>query len=88
MGHTGRHGSLAAPLVSQTTKFPPWDLARSQRAYVLLPLPPRKKLLIVYSDHIVRNLTYARIQAVADLTASYPGIKTRSTDAERHALTN
>eukprot|EP00957_Ditylum_brightwellii_P150510 11460821-Ditylum_brightwellii.AAC.1 len=78
----GRHGSLVAPLLSQTTKFPPGNKARCQKAYVLLPLPPRRELLIVYGKHIVQILTYARIRAVADPTTSYPGLKPRSIAAE------
>eukprot|EP00957_Ditylum_brightwellii_P038646 2921438-Ditylum_brightwellii.AAC.1 len=46
MGPTGRYGSLAAPHVSQTTKFPSGNLARRQKTYVLLPLPPHRELQI------------------------------------------
>eukprot|EP00957_Ditylum_brightwellii_P122195 9318148-Ditylum_brightwellii.AAC.1 len=56
MGPMGRHRSLAPPLVSQSTKFPSGNSARRQRAYVLLPNPPRRELLIVYGNHIVKFL--------------------------------
>eukprot|EP00957_Ditylum_brightwellii_P025122 1901571-Ditylum_brightwellii.AAC.1 len=88
MGPTGRHGLLAAPLVSQNTKFPPGYSARHQKAYVFLPLPPCRELLIVYGDHIARILVYARIPTIADPTASSLGIKPKLTAVERHALTN
>eukprot|EP00957_Ditylum_brightwellii_P101245 7714864-Ditylum_brightwellii.AAC.1 len=43
MSPTGCHGLLVAPLVSQTTKFPPRHSARHQKAYVFLPLPPLRR---------------------------------------------
>eukprot|EP00957_Ditylum_brightwellii_P106794 8147232-Ditylum_brightwellii.AAC.1 len=66
MGPTGRLGSLVAPLVSQTTKFPPGHLATCQRSFVLLSLTHRRKLLIClrrsYSpkSDICQDLSYRR----------------------------
>eukprot|EP00957_Ditylum_brightwellii_P176778 13465995-Ditylum_brightwellii.AAC.1 len=88
MGPTGRYGPLAAPLMIQTTKFPPGNLARWERAYVLPPLPPCRELLIVYGDHIFKILTYAKIRTIADPAVSSPRPEPRSTAMELHSHTN
>eukprot|EP00957_Ditylum_brightwellii_P043142 3269003-Ditylum_brightwellii.AAC.1 len=88
MGHTCCHGLLAAPLVSQTTKFPPGNSARHKKAYVFLPLPPRREVLIVCSDHTAQILVYARIPTIADPTASSPKLKPKLTAVEWRVLTN
>eukprot|EP00957_Ditylum_brightwellii_P167979 12787051-Ditylum_brightwellii.AAC.1 len=64
MGSMGRHGSLTGPLVSQTTIFPPGNLAMMSEIVCAPSSPPL-------------------IRAIADPTASYPGIEPRSTAAEQ-----